>query len=100
MNYTKKYFQAVYAPCKKDFEVAAKKIFGQKRKYPSLVRKFEGLSKRVTEWALYERMELLTRDNHTNNYSEANNYYFLFQTFNLCINFIHYRHPSELLKRL
>lgn len=61
----------MYAANKSNFEEGSNKIVTKKKKHPAFVKKFEGLYKRASEWALYERSEMLTRDNHTNNYSEV-----------------------------
>ena len=41
------------------------------QKYPQLAKCLEQFWKRRNEWAISYRIDLMTRDNHTNNYAEA-----------------------------
>ena len=41
------------------------------KKYPNLVKNLEVFWERRSEWALSFRMEMIFRNNHTNNYAEA-----------------------------
>jgi hypothetical protein len=60
----------VYSKTKEEFEDASKEILSMKNQ-PKFVKRFEKALKRSNEWALHLRDELLHRNNHTNNYSEA-----------------------------
>ena len=60
----------MYAASEDEMDVAINNILKEKVSYPEFVKRFEAFYKRKTEWVLYFRNDLLTRQHNTNNLAE------------------------------
>ncbi|GFR33336.1 SWIM-type domain-containing protein [Trichonephila clavata] len=66
-----KLFQVMYADSEENLLDAEKNLLLKCKNYPDYVKRFRNFLARKKEWILLFRKDLITRNNNTNNFSEA-----------------------------